>query len=96
MEAVESFNIYLHDGHVVRSIERDVVQLGDEDRGHGDEQGGAVHVDGGSDGHHELPDAPVHSGSVEALESDWQRGSPEYCLIFRKSLLGFFRLTLMP
>ena len=72
MEAVERFNIYLHDGHVVRSIERDVVQLGDEDRGHGDEQGGAVHVDGGSDGHHELPNALVHPGSVETLESHRQ------------------------
>ena len=70
--------IYLHDGHVVCTIERDVVQLGDEDRGHRDKERGAVHVDGGSDGHHELPDALVNPGPVQALESDWQSGGPDY------------------
>ena len=72
MESVESFNIYLHDGHVVCSVERDVVELGNEDRGHGDKHSGAVHVDGGSDGHHELANALVHPGSVETLESHRQ------------------------
>ena len=74
MESVEGFNIHLHDGHVVCSIQRDVVQLGNEDRGDGDKHSGAVHVDGGPDGHHELPDALVHPGSVQALESHRQSG----------------------
>ena len=68
--------IYLHDGDVVRTIERDVVQLGDEDRGHGDKEGGAVHVDCGSYWHHELPNPLVNPGFVEALESDWKSGGP--------------------
>ena len=68
----EGLIIYLHDGHVVCTSQMDVVQLGDEDRGHGDKHGGAVHVDGGSDGHHKLPNALVNPGSVEALESDRQ------------------------
>ena len=66
--------IYLHDGHVVCTIERDVVQLGDEDRGDRDKHGGAVHVDRGSDGHHELPNALVNPGSVQTLESHRQSG----------------------
>ena len=61
--------IYLHDGHVVCSVQGDVVQLGDEDRGDRDKEGGAVHVDGGSDGHHELPNALVNPGPIKALES---------------------------
>ena len=69
--------IYLHDGDVVRTIERDVVQLGDEDRGHRDKESSAVHVDRGSDGHHELPNPLVNPGFVEALESDWKSGGPD-------------------
>ena len=71
----------------------DVVQLGDEDRGHGDKQGGAVHVDGGSDGHHELPNALVNPSSVQAFESDRQSGGPEYCIRFRKSLFSWLTNT---
>ena len=88
----------LHDGDVVCSVERDVVQLGDEDRGHGDKEGGPVHVDGGSDGQHELPNALVHPGSVETLQSDRQCGGPEYDITVANqySVCLVVRLTLMP
>ena len=90
----EGLIIYLHDGHAVCTSQMDVVQLGDEDRGHGDKQGGAVHVDSGSDGHHELPNALVNPGSVQALESDRQSGGPGFCMMFRyKSLFSWLTNT---
>ena len=70
--------VYLHDGHVVSTVQLDAVQLGDEDRGYGDKERGAVHVDGGSDGHHELPNALVDPGLVKALESHREGGGPGY------------------
>ena len=60
----------LHDGHVVPGVERQVVELGDEDRGHGDEERRAVHVDCGSNRDHELGDPLVHPGSLQALQGD--------------------------
>lgn len=60
----------LHDGDEVSCLEDLVVHLRDEDGGDGDEERGAVHVDGGADGQHELGDAPVHLGLLHAAERD--------------------------
>ena len=64
--------IILHNGHVVGSIEADVVHLGDEDGGDGHEQRRAVHVDRRSDREDELPDTTINLGVLETLEVDWK------------------------
>ena len=66
--------IILHNGHVVCSIEADVVHLGDEDGGHGDKQGRPVHVDRRADREDELGDAAVDSGFLQTLEADGESG----------------------
>ena len=63
---------HLHDGHVVPGVERQVVELGDEDRGHGDEERRAVHVHRGSDRQDKLTDPPINSCLLQTLKADWE------------------------
>lgn len=52
-----------------------VVDLGDEDGGHGLVERRPVHVDGGAHGQHEARDPPVHVVVLQqALEGDRQSG----------------------
>ena len=53
---INQFHIHSHNGSVGAGVKGDIVHLGNEDGGDGDEEGRPVHVDRGADGKHELGD----------------------------------------
>ena len=69
---MEQDYLYLHNSHVVSSVQLDVVHLGDEDGGDGDKERGAVHVDRGADGKNKLTNSFVDTSLLQTLETDGQ------------------------